>query len=109
MDNSRIKEYENYLYEMEKQPRTIEKYIRDVRRFDEYMEESAAEGAAFERERVIRYKAYLIEHYKITSVNSMLVALNGYLKFLGHGDCCVNLCRVQRQIFREEERELTFE
>ncbi len=104
MNNRQIKEYEIYLFEMEKQPRTIEKYIRDIKRFEEYRE-----GAPFDRELVIRYKAYLIEHYRITSVNSMLVALNGYLKFLGHEDCRVNLCRIQRQIFRDEERDLTLE
>lgn len=104
MDDRQIRAFETYLYEREKQPRTIEKYIRDVKCFDKYRE-----GALIDREMVIRYKAYLIEHYKITSANSMLAALNGYLKFLGYGDCCVSLCRVQRQIFREEEKELTQE
>jgi len=104
MANSQIKEFETYLYKREKQPRTIEKYIRDIRQFDKYRGE-----APIDRELVLKYKAYLVEHYKVTSANSMLVALNGYLKFLGYGDLCVNLCRVQRQIFREAERDLTQE
>ena len=37
----------------------------------------------------------------------MLASLNVYLKFIGRGDLCVKQFKVQRQIFRREEKELT--
>ena len=39
----------------------------------------------------------------------MLVALNSYLKFAGRADCCVRTFRMQKQIFREADRELSCE
>ena len=39
----------------------------------------------------------------------MLTALNGYLRWIGRDDLIVRVCRTQRLIFREEERELTRE
>ena len=63
----------------------------------------------FDREQVFRYKEHLIQNYKPASVNSMLVALNSYLEFSGNRDFRVQLCRIQKQIFREEEKELSME
>ena len=37
----------------------------------------------------------------------MLVALNGFLRFMGLEKCCVKLLKIQRQIFCREEKELT--
>lgn len=113
--------YENYLYERERHPNTIRKYVHDVRKFLQFVRshagtEDAGGGEpcsrghgrqALKREWVLGYKEYLAGRYKVSSANSMLAALNGYLKFIGREDCCVQLCRVQRQIFREEERELS--
>ena len=39
----------------------------------------------------------------------MLIAVNGYLSWTGRDDLRVRVCRTQRRIFREEERELTRE
>ena len=39
----------------------------------------------------------------------MLIAVNGYLSWIGRDDLRVRVCRTQRRIFREEERELTRE
>lgn len=112
----RLEEYERYLYMMEKSFRTIEKYMRDVRHFLTYardrMQEQQEDGSIPERicrEMVLGYKEYLIGAYKISSVNSMLISLNGYLRFIGRQDCCIKLCRLQRQIFSEEEKELSME
>lgn len=112
----RLEEYERHLYMMEKSSRTIEKYMRDVRHFLTYAGDSIhrpQEGEAVPekicRELVLDYKEYLIGAYKISSVNSMLISLNGYLRFIGRSDCCIKLCRMQRQIFREEEKELSLE
>ncbi len=113
----KIKSYEKYLYDRERHPNTVKKYMHDVRSFFLYVqdkkeeEKEVSEGNREEqisgREWVLQYKEYLIGRYKISSINSMLTALNGYLKFIGRNDCCVQLYRAQRRIFREEEKELS--
>jgi len=96
-----LERFERHLYEQEKSKNTIEKYVRDVRRFFEFLG-----SRPLERQRVIEYKAHLQERYRVSSVNSMVIALNGYLRFAGNGEFCVRGLRQQRQIFREEAREL---
>lgn len=103
MTEKQIEEYMQYLYEQEKSSHTIEKYNRDIRRFCKTLEEKRI----FSREEVLMYKKALQESYALSSVNSMLTALNGFLKFIGAGDACVKLCRQQRQSFLPEEKELT--
>lgn len=97
-----LEAFGKWLRQQEKSGNTVEKYMRDARHFLEYLKgEEISPGAA------IQYKEYLKSHYKISSVNSMVIAMNCYLKYLGKEECCVRTCRVQRQIFREEEKELT--
>ena len=95
--------FEQALREEEKSRATIEKYCRDVKAFLGY----AGEGAAITKETVIGYKNWLGEHYEVSSANSMLAALNGYLKYIGRAECCVRLLKIQRRLFLDESRELT--
>ena len=97
--------YEQYLREEERSRATVEKYLRDVRKFREYLYLSGE--AAFQKEQVLAYKQYLNEHYKTTSVNSMLAAINSFFDYLGWGECKVKLFRIQRVQFSEKEKELT--
>ncbi len=97
-----ITAYENYLIEEEKSAATVEKYLRDVRAFETFVcgnEPSKCE--------LIRYKKSIAETYAPASVNSMLVSVNSFLKFIGRADCCVKLLKIQRQIFASEKKELT--
>lgn len=96
-----LEAYRLHLYEQEKSKNTIEKYIRDVKKFLNF-----AAGEEIDRELALQYKEALQGSYQTSSVNSMLIALNGFLRFVGRGDCQLKICRVQRQIFRAEEREL---
>lgn len=96
-----LKRFEQYLYEQEKSKNTIEKYVRDVRHFLDFLG-----GREITRQSVIEYKGQLKESYKVSSINSMLIALNSFLRFTGREDMCVRGLRQQRQIFKEEEREL---
>ncbi len=48
-----------------------------------------------------------MEQYAPASVNSMLVSVHSFFKFIGRGDCCVKLLKIQRQIFASEKKELT--
>ena len=97
-----IRQFEQHLTQEEKSRATIEKYLRDIYTFMEYLADRTIEKAE-----VIGYKEYLINHYAPASVNSMLVALNCLLRFIGLADCCVKLLKIQRQIFCNEDKELT--
>lgn len=95
--------FKKYLREEEKSANTIEKYLRDVRAFAEYLG-----GAEVTKEAVIAYKSKLLaESYAVRSINSMLASLNGLFSFLGWTDCRVKSIKLQRQIYCPEEKELT--
>ena len=66
----------------------------------------AGEGASLTKEVVVSYKQYLADNYAVASANSMLAALNVFLRFLGRGDCVVKAFRVRKAVFRAGEREL---
>ena len=98
-----ISKFKMYLQNEEKSKNTIEKYIRDVKSFTEYMN-----NAVVTKEIVIAYKNKLLsEKYAIRSINSMLTSLNSMFSFLGWNDCKVKSIKLQRQIYCPEEKELT--
>ena len=91
-----------YLWEMEKSTHTMTKYRRDVLRFVQF-----CNGRPLEKSLTMEYKESLKTRYKTVSVNSMLVAMNGFLEFLGRSDCRVKTIKMQRKIFCEEKQELS--
>jgi len=99
---SKVNGFKLFLTEEEKSEATIEKYIRDVRFFGEFI--STRE---ITKQEVMEYKKSLIESYAPASVNSMLVSLNCFLHFIERPDCCVKLLKIQRQMFVSEKKELT--
>lgn len=105
MTEEQIRDYEEFLEEQEKSRCTVQKYMRDIRKFYRTL----SDDKQFEKKQVMQYKEMLKETYALSSVNSMLVALNGFLKYIGAEKACVKTCRQQRQIFLPEERELTKE
>lgn len=95
--------FKKYLRGEEKSENTIEKYLRDVRAFAEYLS-----GAEITKETVIAYKNKLLsENYAVRSINSMLASLNSLFSFLGWSDCKVKSIKLQRQVYCPEEKELT--
>lgn len=103
--SNQINQFRQYLIDEERTPATIEKYMRDIQAFLQYL----SSEAAVSREAVIGYKKTLVEKYKSTSANSMLVALNRYFAFCGRSDLQVKLFKVQRTSFREQNKELSIE
>lgn len=98
-----ILEFEEYLTQEEKSSITIEKYLRDVRKFLSFVGHNDVT-----KEIVIEYKKSLIESgYAIRSINSMLASLNSFLSYAGWADCKVKSMKTQRQIYCAERRELT--
>ncbi|MCQ4672674.1 tyrosine-type recombinase/integrase [Lactonifactor longoviformis] len=100
--NHELSVYEKCLRQEEKSQATLEKYMRDIRHFLAYLEDRTVS-----KEETIAYKEYLAQNYAPVSVNSMLVAVNGFLRFVGLQKCCVRLMKIQRQIFCREDKELT--
>ena len=93
------------LKEAEKSRATIDKYLRDAARFIGFV----GEGKIVTKDIVIAYKEYLAENYAVTSANSMLAAVNSFLRVIRCEDCAVKFFKVQSTAFRAKERELTRE
>jgi len=88
--------------EEEKSNATIEKYVRDLRGFTEYVGNRSVDKLL-----VLQYKAKLGEEYKHSSANSMISSINSFFKFVGWLDCCVKQYKIQRRTFCSKETELT--
>ncbi len=93
--------FQKQLMQQEKSPATIEKYLRDIRQFYRF-----AANRKIEKSLILEYKNLLQTQYAVASVNSMLVSLNCYLRFLKKPAYCVRHLRIQRQIYRSEQKEL---
>lgn len=100
--SSMIGDFEHYLRSDEKSDNTIEKYLRDVRAFAVFAKEREISKAI-----VMDFKASLVENYEVTSANSMIAAVNAFLRFMGWVDCYVKQFKVQKKAFCSEGKELT--
>lgn len=96
----------NYFYqnliEEEKSNATVEKYMRDVKEFAEWIGDRD-----FDKSDVLEYKQHLIEKYATASVNSMLSSVNSLFSKLEWFEMCVKTIKMQRKIFSSSEKELT--
>lgn len=100
-----IADYGRYLHAEERSSGTIEKYLRDVRAFAAWLE-----GQPVTKENVTVWKTQLQSAgYAPATINSMLAALNGFLRFLGWEGCRVKFLKIQRKLFRDPDRELSRE
>ena len=97
-----IAAFREHLILEERSAATVEKYVRDVRAFVAY-----ARDDSITKEVVIAYKKYLQENYSTRSVNSMLASINSLFSRLGWDDLKVKQLKLQQQVFRPEEKELT--
>ena len=105
LTKEKIDEFKNYLKLEEKSENTIEKYIRDIKAFRQYIGTKIVT-----KELAIAYKENLLSTgYAIRSVNSMIASLNSFFAFRGCGYLKIKTIKEQRQIFYSEEKELTKE
>lgn len=100
-----IDQYKDYLYEEEKAKSTIEKYIRDIKKFYSFLPKEKT----IEKKIVIEYKEFLKEHYKISSANSMIVAINRFFEYAVWQECKVHQFKIQKALFCKKETYLTKE
>lgn len=97
-----IERFEERLFDEEKSQATISKYIHDVTHFMIF-----TDGQPVKKALTVAYKAALENHYAVTSANSMIAALNAFLRFIGWTDCCIKQFKLQKKIFCSEDNELT--
>ena len=92
-----INVYKEHLILSEKSPATIEKYIRDITKFLIFSD------GVISKEIVLKYKEYLAQNYAISSVNSMLTALQLFLKYNNIYDIDIKLFKVQKNFLSTKE------
>ena len=99
-----IASFRSYLISEEKSEFTIDKYIRDVTAFAEFLD-----GEPLSKERTLAYKSHLLECGKFadSSINSIISSIRALLKFVGRSDCAVSNLRIQELPFNPEEKNLT--
>ena len=103
INEKHIRTFVEMLRDHERSDVTINKYLRDVETFRQWL----GEEPAFDKVRIIEYKEDLQKKYKVNSTNSMLSALNTFLSYMDWGECRVATLRVQRSSFRTSERNLS--
>ena len=100
-----VQMFSRFLRSEDRSGGTIDKYLRDVRAFSAWLGDRELTGEA-----VAGWRDCLVgEGRAPVTVNSMLSAVNRFLRFAGREDCRVRFLRVQRRTFREQSRELTRE
>ena len=98
-------QFEDYLRHDEREESTIEAYLRSLTRFAEWVD-----GRAVTKELAMEWKAALAESgYRPISVNAMLAAVNKFFTCMGREDCKVKYLKLQRQMFRKSEKDLSKE
>ena len=105
INQAQLTAFERYLRLEEREPGTIEKYLRDVRTFAAWLEEKP-----LDKEAAVAWKEHLLAAgFAPSTINSMLIAVNRFFRFQHWDELRVKTVRVQRRIFRSRERELTKE
>lgn len=100
-----ITAFEQYLQAEEREKGTIEKYLRDVRAFQTWLN-----GRLVEKWLVVMWKEHLqTEGYQSSTINAKISALNKFFVFVGWEECRVKYLRIQRKLFRSNHRNLTKE
>ena len=97
-----IESFRMSLINDEKSEATMDKYMRDIREFANWVGDRA-----FDKNDVLAYKLMLTENYAPSSVNTILSSLNSFFSFTEWYEMKVKTLKIQRQIFASDEKELT--
>ena len=99
-----LKDYKSYLVMEEKSKATISKYICDIKKLVNY-----ASGRRITKELVVAYKEDLRtkKNYKLSSINSFLVAANRLFEYLGWYGLHVKTYRIQKEAFTPAGKDLS--
>lgn len=99
-----LEQYEIYLKEQEKAEHTIQKYLHNLRMLQEWLD-----GRVITKMELIAWKEKLITSYAPASVNSMLAAVNNFLRYMNCEGLTIKLLKIQSSLFCDEKKELTKE
>ena len=95
--------FARHLRQAERSPGTIENYLRHVRAFAAWLA-----GRPVTKEAAADWKEYLLDKgYCPSTINAMLGGLNRFFDFVGWKKYQVKALRLQRQLFRDDSKELT--
>lgn len=97
-----IENYIAYQGEQEKNKSTLQKYRHDLQALVYFLK-----GEELTKKVLIRWKEHLIKQYAPATVNVMLSAINGYVRYMNWGELIVKPLKIQKCLFLEEEKELT--
>ena len=97
-----ITKFKNYLINEEKSKHTIEKYIKDISVFAQWLSE-----CEISKVKVLEYKEKIINEYAPKSVNAMLSSINAFFSFMEWHELKVKTLKIQKQIFAQKDKELT--
>jgi len=100
-----IRKFEQRLKEDERCETTVEKYVKEVTQFREWL------GVVpVTKEVVSTWKEVLVDKgYQPSTINGKVAAVNRFFEVMGWPDCKVKALKIQRKLFRDERRELTKE
>lgn len=102
LTRERLSDYEFFLREQEKAGNTVKKYMQSLASLRSHLA-----GAPITKAALIEWKEELVREYAPASVNAMIAAVNSFLNFMEWTDCRIQPLKIQRAIFRREEKELT--
>ena len=98
-----IQAFAAHLRQAERSPGTIENYLRHVRAFAAWLA-----GRPVTKEAAADWKEHLLDKgYCPSTINAMLGGLNRFFDFVGWKKYQVKALRLQRQLFRDDSKELT--
>ena len=97
-----IQNYLIYQEEQERSAATIQKYAHILSELYAYLD-----GRVLNKIELIGWKQKLTETLAPATVNSMLTAVNGYFSYMGWPELKIRLLKIQRSLFRDEQKELT--
>ncbi len=103
LSNETLAGFRRYLQAREQAPQTVTKYMRALTAL-----KRRCGGALSEKEQLLDFKRGLLqEGYAPSTVNSMLAAVNHFLRWAGVPEWSLRFLKVQRAVFLREEKELT--
>lgn len=102
INENKIEDFLTYQKEQERSRATLQKYRHDLMELIKFLKEEKLTKSA-----LINWKEHLMSAYAPASVNAMLAAVNGYLRYEGWIELTVKPLKIQKSLFLEEEKELT--
>lgn len=107
LENKMITQFQAVLEEEDRAPGTIEKYTRDVQEFLYWLRQT---GEALSKQSTTAWKRSLVRSgQQPRTINSKIAAVNKWLSTMNMSEYKITPLKIQRRLFRNEDRELTKE